>query len=753
MSARKAALGTLGFAAAIALGGAVAVGALAATAGTAEAGTTINAGVGVCYKVGTEHIITANDEAMLVFEEDGDLALYSTADMSSPIWSAGTAGSQRELCVGANGDLFVDDYETGQVFWRRTSSYGGSDATLSIDDDCDLSASHGSTTLWSVAGVCPGSAETQSSTPDGWCADKTTTTTLLESDSAQLKWQSDGNLVLYGKGAFSDTPIWYTWSSSPQGNKLCLEDGGKFVVYNSAGSAAWTGYAGGSTSDTYDLEVDECTVKVVDFNTGATVYSSGSSCPTSRSVGYSKTRSTTDDQVIIDNTDAELAFTAAGALTLRTKAGSVIWTTGDHSDASAFTFESNGNLYIRNASGSALWSTSFTSSYAGSKLSLDGCKVSMTTSSGHVDFSHGNSDCNFARRPFDNTTYMTGTAFAFGDETILRGSDSYLNMTSGGRLCLYTSSGGSVWCANSNGGAGIGLVSLGLSGTTATLQVWNGTSTYTTTQANGAYLALDDGCALTIKNSSGSVLKTLNASCLVGNFTYEKDDGNSTFGSTFTQTATAETKTDGTKETDAGISLKVKLFGNAMTLYQSDALEARTSSGTFSNSASVEVLGATVDVDVKVEKDFASEEDTWWAGAIPVEVSASIGGELKLSVSIDAQNHQITITPDISLGVTVQAGIGVGGEGSTVSAGVRGELDFLDVGLPISMKIYQSGSAWKFNCTGTLTIETLSGTLSLYAQAYVKLFGVKIKYEWTYRLFSWTGLQWSKQLFSWDKSF
>ena len=58
-----------------------------------------------------------------------------------------------------------------------------------------------------------------------------------------------------------------------------------------------------------------------------------------------------------------------------------------------------------------------------------------------------------------------------------------------------------------------------------------------------------------------------------------------------------------------------------------------------------------------------------------------------------------------------------------------------------------SDGAPRYEISGDLTISTLSGSLSLYAEAFVKAWFVEVKASWSHTFFSWTGLEWTKNLF------
>lgn len=75
------------------------------------------------------------------------------------------------------------------------------------------------------------------------------------------------------------------------------------------------------------------------------------------------------------------------------------------------------------------------------------------------------------------------------------------------------------------------------------------------------------------------------------------------------------------------------------------------------------------------------------------------------------------------------------------------------VELPIRLKLYFENGQPKFTLRGDLTLESLSGELSLYAEAYVKVCWWKVSADWSKELFRWKGVEWTRALFSKTGSF
>ena len=702
---------------------------LAATTTAAHAGTTAPATLGICYVAGTERLILASDTAMLYWESDGDLALYTTNSVRTALWTSGTAGTSRELCIGADGDLSINNYVTGAVLWSRTSSYSGTGAYLELDGDCDLMA-RGSTgsALWTQSGTCPGEAETTIFT--GWCADTSSARTLLENDKAELRWLTSGNLVMYANGIDEGDVI---WQSSTAGAKLCFNDGGQLAVYSSAGATLWQSGAAGDGTKLYTLGLDDCSLAVNRWDTGGLSYDSNTTCPQSTEQRTFTVYKGTSDVVLIESDDAELAFTTAGQLVLRGKDGVLHWESYGSGTGHRVTFQSDGNLVVYPVSGTAsVWHANTVHANAGYTISLDGCKFEIKTSAGATVFWRGATDCNTTSLAFSGQSWK-----ASGGTRILQTSEAHVNWQSDGNLCLYTTSGQYLWCSMATSSSNV--LTLESDGDL----VVAGGSGYSVTGKQATTLELGDDCTLTMKKN-GTTVHTLNSGCTVLKYAYEKKIGNSTFGTSFSASLTGTSGTN--PKLEAAAALDVTLFGLTESLLDAYAAE----NGDGSTSASLSIGGYSVSLNYEHETEFFDQSKTFMLGPVPVTVRAGAAGTLSFDVTTGAA---IVATPGIALDATLSAGIGGDGDFVSAEAGIRGTLNLIDISLPISMNAYKSGSTWMYSVTGTLTISTLSGVLALYAEASIDFGFFEIGAEYSYDLFSWDGLSWSDQLFSKTGSF
>jgi hypothetical protein len=236
----------------------------------------------------------------------------------------------------------------------------------------------------------------------------------------------------------------------------------------------------------------------------------------------------------------------------------------------------------------------------------------------------------------------------------------------------------------------------------------------------------------------------------VVNYTYSKTDGNSVFGSSMTTTLTA--RNSGTARVDNTTSIDVTIFGTNHELFSATTYQTQSDNGSDLGNVALTIFGeSAVGVNVSYEQTFFEIEETFTVGIVPVSVSAGASGELALGLAYSGGT--LTATPSAGISATVQAGVGAENSAAGASAGIRGSLTILNLSLPIAMKVYVENQVPKYAISGNLVIDSLSGALELYAEAYVKVFGVKIGVDWSKTIFSWNGVSWNKSLFSKSGSF
>jgi uncharacterized protein YxjI len=758
---------------------ALGLGALAIDSGAAEASMT-NHTRGWCKLRGpADQSILGSDSATLVWKSNGNLVLEPTDQLVPKIWSSGTASRGMRLCWDDSGGFSIYDLSATKI-WSQS---GGSvppppDPFLPYDyvieptlSACTLSsrytmyaargpASSGSLRwepsgpeikrgkLWTKAGVCPDAAPSVSAS--GWCIDDPIQVrTIVEDPWASLRWNpGPGWLELVATpGIRTAQSIWQTDGiPTQQAVKVCFHNDGRLAMYNASGQTLWQTPAGASgTTTSYLLGIDGCNLTIKPLDGSPSPWTGANRCPQTRLQLFPPERPsfsfpvTTTDQVLIENGVAQLVFQADGNLVLRSVSGDEVW----HSGLSAnlgkkLMFQANGDLVIYNASNVAVWSAG-QGNLGITTLDLDGCAFALKTPTAGK-WSRGGTTC-----PSDTVTNSWSSSNS-GVLTLLRTPQARLVWQGNGSLVLRTTTGATVW-SSGTGTSGYRNVFFQDDGN---LVIYDGSgsplwSTDTwQTQAVQRRLRLGDHCTLTLEDMSGHVLWTGNDSCTVVNDSFERADGDSTFGVAMYTHLTA--KDNGVAELDSSTGIDTTIFGQSFTLFSATAYQTELDDGSNLETASVTVAGeSSPGINVGYSHEFFKNTKRFNVGPVPVFVSASVTGDLGLEASFS--DGALQITPTAGLYATVQAGVGGECDLGGASAGVRGTLTILELGLPISLKLTTEGGLPRYSIEGDLTITTLSGSFALYAEAYVGWGPVQVKAEWSYTFFRWTGIDWTKQLF------
>jgi hypothetical protein len=204
----------------------------------------------------------------------------------------------------------------------------------------------------------------------------------------------------------------------------------------------------------------------------------------------------------------------------------------------------------------------------------------------------------------------------------------------------------------------------------------------------------------------------------VVNYTFERTNGDSTFGVVTRTHLTA--KDNSTARLDSTTAIDLTIFGVRAEVFSATGYQAESAGGSILEGASVTIGGdTTLALNHSHTRTFAEQRRTFNVGPVPVTVTASATGELALTVS--ASGGVLAVTPSAGLYATLQAGVGGGSDLAGAEAGLRGTLTLLELALPISLKLFidQSNGLPRYEIAGDLTISTLSGSIALYAEASV----------------------------------
>lgn len=751
---------------------ALGLGALAIDSGTADASPLNTTATWCKARTTTDQVLVEDGFASLRWTPDGDVVLQPTNHFVPKIWSSGTGGAGDKVCWEDTGTLAIYD-AAGAKLWSRSGGTvpdpsPGINYQAKVDlslTNCDLLARYSSRAqvlfgggwspwhvyasreLWTPAPTCP--VPTQGLVADDWCLDAPAAgheLTILQSSVSELVWTPDGILVQRGTGIAAGREVWRS-DNGPAGKQICFAPTGELTIFDELHNPVWTTPADTSTTSSHLLALDDCDLGVRRAD-GVSLWKDAHRCPqTTMSMGVQWTAGA-NDIVLLENDQARLVFQADGNLVLRSAQGDEVWHSGLSANVGKrLAFQTDGNLVIYTAAsgGAAAWGAKAWGQGI-TRLELDGCMFSLKTPT-ETRWSRGGATC-----PSDTLT-NSWTSSNSGVSTLLRTPEARLVWQTNGSLVLRTTSGATVW-SSGTGGSGSRDLSFQSDGNlviydASRTALWS-TNTWKTTSVSRR-LRLADHCKLTLEDMSGTVLWTGNDSCTVMNYSFEREDGDSKFGAALYTHLTA--KDDGTARVDSATGIDVTILGTSIELFSATAYQTETNDGSRLNTASVEIFGiSNPGANVSYEQTFFEESKTYMVGPVPVFVSVGASGELGLSLAFGG-GAGLTLTPTAGIYATAEAGVGGECDLGGASAGIRGQLTLIEVGLPITLNLYIDGGQPRYSVKGDLTLTSLSGLLELYAEAYVKICFVKVSADWTYGLFSWTGVEWSKNLFNQSGTF
>lgn len=685
--------------------------------------------------------IASSEASTLIWQTDGNLVLKPTNGLAGQIWSSGTAGSGDRLCYRANGSLEILS-SFGSVLWSRSGdtsftsssiehrhSLWLSGCTLSTRTLLSYSSAGDTVELWSVPGTCP--VTSPSAVSDDWCADSATEHTIVQNDWTELTWQTDGNLVLKARGIDAGTTVWSSGTAGT-GKKLCFDNTGKLRIENASAATLWSLGTAGPTTTSYMLGLELCNLNIRSLASSSVLASKASACPQAEAPSGLSWFYNGSDITIVETEEARLVFTTAGNLELRSTDGDVYWSAGI-GEGRTVSFQGDGNLVIYSATWGVLWASG-TNGTAANRLLLDRCSFSLLNG-GTSHFTRGTTSCTAGSIASGWSMVASGTT------RLLQTEEAHLDWQGDGNLVLYTNSGAVLWSTHTFG-AGNRLAFQGDGNIVIYSSSWAVLWASATGGIGTSTLKLGDNCMLTLSTTS-TVYRTYRDSCATVNHTYENTQGNSTFGSGLRTSVTGQDT--GNARLENTTAVEVTVFGSNEEVFSATAYQTEFDDGSHLDTGSITVTGeSAATVGFLIEYTFVEQHKNFMVGVVPVEVAAGATGEVKLALS--ASGGTLTLTPSAGLYATVSAGVGGGSSSAGASAGIRGSLTLLEIALPISFKIY-AGAPAGFELRGDLTITMLSGSLSLYAEAFVKLGLIKISADYSYTFFKWTGVQWTKPLF------
>lgn len=220
--------------------------------------------------------------------------------------------------------------------------------------------------------------------------------------------------------------------------------------------------------------------------------------------------------------------------------------------------------------------------------------------------------------------------------------------------------------------------------------------------------------------------------------------------------ALSSNDTGSSKYESVGVAATAKLFGAPIELVDISAKASAGLSSSVTGSYVVKIAGITTynissvalsssSLSVSMPcYTFGSASSQVVIGVVPVTLELTAEGcpglTLRSSGSYSSSQSSISFTGTPSISADLTASIGVGA--SNLSIGAEVGVTLISVSLPVTstMTFVPATKALTYANTGTLTLESLAGSISLYAKAWL------LKY--TYTLFDWDGIGGSWVVFS-----
>lgn len=718
-----------------------------------------------------DQTVVASGDATLVWRADGDLVLEPADAPRVRIWSTGTAGpAPASLCWDADGVLRMRD-AAGAVLWFQgqsstTTSFSGQTYLgeyklvnrLSLQG-CRLAGrrtiyEHQATWFgrrwatvvdgdrWSRDQACPVFTPANTYNGDGWCLDTSQERLIAQTPVADLIWRTHGGLNLVATGSRTGQ----MWGSGTYGigKKLCFSNDGRLQIFDAGNAVVWSSSTmPGSITTDHMLGIDGCSLSTrpLEGATTTATWSQPIRCPHEILHSNGRVPAASTEQVVVENDRAVLVLTPDANLVLRTRAGDRIWTSDKPAWAGASAraeMQTDGNLviWVTNASGVSTprWSTE---TFGPNTLELNGCELSVREGA-NVKWRRGSPSCSFGG-PLDiNVDLVLKPS---GTVMLMRTAESELLWQADGNLVLYTPSGSPVWASGTNGVQR--RLAFQLDGN---LVVYGPTGALWAAGTHGGTRKLEllDHCTLRVTSETGAVIQTLNDSCTVARYAFERSDGNSLFGTSMRNDLTA-VATLGAPSTQTDSNIEVTIFNTSFHVFGAHAYQGKQVDGSTVEVASITIGGdSSFGLNYGHEITFFERSMNFNVGPVPCKVTASATGQLGMSARFDGGT--VSVTPAAGLYATVSVGPGGNWGPLSASAGVRGGLTLIELALPISMKVFfdTEASRYKYTVQGDLALDSLSGSVGLYAEASVAGFGV----DYSKTIFKWTGVSWNKPLFS-----
>ncbi len=233
--------------------------------------------------------------------------------------------------------------------------------------------------------------------------------------------------------------------------------------------------------------------------------------------------------------------------------------------------------------------------------------------------------------------------------------------------------------------------------------------------------------------------------------TYHRSEGfgNSLFGASYVIdaniTATPATATQA-KRVDAVGDGKVvaKAFSYTKEIVRGRAEIHGQQGGANTGSAALYAMGQQIwsanlsytfsPTPINWSRTFFSVSKTFMVGPVPITVKASLSGGVKLTIlgELSPTVARLTANPGGWSNVTASASVNI----IVASFGVEGSLTLINVTLPTYGELFWPICSLDWTLKSTLNLNTISGTLKLYAKIKFLFF----KKKWTVTIAKWSGI-------------
>ena len=171
----------------------------------------------------------------LTFQTDGNLVLYD--DYRKPLWHSGTQGTEASKMVMQDDGNFVLYTDEGEEIWSTgTSGLCDSINSRTIGAESFIAIKTGSS-LKSLNGRYELKMQEDGNLVLRCKRILWSSRTSGERISGGLKFQTDGNLVLYTQ--HPRRAVWHSNSHGTKASKLIVQNDGNAVLYTSEGKAVW----------------------------------------------------------------------------------------------------------------------------------------------------------------------------------------------------------------------------------------------------------------------------------------------------------------------------------------------------------------------------------------------------------------------------------------------------------------------------------------------------------------------------------